>query len=214
MSDFANQINAVHREVHPRTVDGRPARAVIVSQTYPAPIEDVWEACTTAERIARWMMPVTGDLRLGGRYQLAGNAGGEVLQCDPPRRLALTWEFGGTVSWVTVTLTPAGEGGTRFELEHVNPVNEHWERFGPSAVGIGWDMTLLGLSLHLQGGSLGSAEEAAAWAASGDGHSFMRSSGAGWHAADVAGGEAPAQARGAADRAIAAYTGAPVPGSD
>jgi hypothetical protein len=29
-----------------------------------------------------------------------------------------------------------------------------WTRFGPGAVGVGWDLSLLGLSLHLSGGVL------------------------------------------------------------
>ena len=61
----------------------------------PAPIEDVWDACTTAERIGRWLMPVSGDLRrLGGKYQLEGNAGGEIVSCEPPRLLRVTWALG------------------------------------------------------------------------------------------------------------------------
>ena len=31
--------------------------------------------------------PISGDLRLGGRYQLQGNAGGEILVCEPPQHL-------------------------------------------------------------------------------------------------------------------------------
>ena len=33
-----------------------------------AAIDDVWDACTNPERIPRWFLPVSGDLRLGGRY--------------------------------------------------------------------------------------------------------------------------------------------------
>ena len=44
----------------------------------------MWDACTDPERIGRWFLPVSGDLRLGGRYQLEGNAGGEILRCEPP----------------------------------------------------------------------------------------------------------------------------------
>ena len=40
-----------------------------------------------------------------------GNAGGEIKACDPPRHLALTWEFGGQTSWVDVQLTPLSTAG-------------------------------------------------------------------------------------------------------
>jgi uncharacterized protein YndB with AHSA1/START domain len=43
--------------------------------------------------IPRWFLPIAGDLRLGGRFQLEGNAGGEITECRPPRRLAVTWEL-------------------------------------------------------------------------------------------------------------------------
>jgi hypothetical protein len=34
--------------------------------------------------LRRRFPPVSGDLRLGGKYQLGGNAGGEILACEPP----------------------------------------------------------------------------------------------------------------------------------
>jgi uncharacterized protein YndB with AHSA1/START domain len=71
------------------------------------------------ERIPRWFLPVSGELRAGGRYQLEGNAGGTIERCDPPTGFSATWEFGGSVSWIEVRLTVTGNGGTRLELEHV-----------------------------------------------------------------------------------------------
>src|SRR5687768_4118913 len=100
--DSLGLIGAVAREVGSRVHEGRPARVVIASRTYDAAVEDVWDALTDAERIPRWFLPVSGDLRLGGRYQFEGNADGEITRCDPPRHLAATWEYGGSVSWVAV----------------------------------------------------------------------------------------------------------------
>ncbi|WP_308168107.1 hypothetical protein [Nonomuraea sp. NEAU-A123] len=48
----------------------------------------MWDACTSAEHIPRWFLPIEGDLRAGGCYRLEGNAGGEVLACEPPRHPA------------------------------------------------------------------------------------------------------------------------------
>jgi hypothetical protein len=39
---------------------------------YPASQSDLWDAVTNADRIPRWFLPVSGDLRLGGHYQLEG----------------------------------------------------------------------------------------------------------------------------------------------
>src|SRR4051812_39167686 len=99
--DVTRHIRAISRVVADRTRDGRPARAVIATRSYPTTIDDLWEAITSAERLPRWFLPVTGDLRLGGRYQLEGNAGGTITECEPPRRLEVTWEFGGEVTWLT-----------------------------------------------------------------------------------------------------------------
>ena len=56
--------------------------------------------------------------------------------------LAVTWEFGGEITWVEVRLTASG-GDTTLRLEHIAPIDdERWTEFGPGAVGIGWDLTL------------------------------------------------------------------------
>ena len=93
---------------------------------------------------------MSGDLREGGTYQLEGNAGGTVERCTAPESFAVTWEYGGTVSWLEVTLTEA-DGGTTLELVHEAPVDpEFWALFGPGAVGLGWDLGLLGLGMYVE----------------------------------------------------------------
>src|ERR1700747_1695440 len=154
MIDVTQQINAVRRRVGTRVLEAGEARTVTISQTYAAAIEDVWDACTSAERIPRWFLPVSGELKLGGRYQLEGNAGGTIERCDPPKSFFATWEYGGEVSWIELRLTSVEDGGTRFELEHIAHVDdERWAEFGPGAVGVGWDTGLLGLSLYLATGA-------------------------------------------------------------
>ena len=137
-----------------RMLEAGEARVMTISQTYDATARGLWDACTNAERIPRWFMPITGDLRLGGRYQLEGNAGGTIERCDPPKGFAATWEFGGEVSWIEVRLTPIGG--------RPDPVRAGARRarrrralgqFGPGAVGVGWDLGLLGLALHLVAGA-------------------------------------------------------------
>ncbi len=83
---------AVVRGVKSVERDGKPAKAVIAAATYDTSIEDLWDAVTTAERIKRWFLPISGELKLGGRYQLEGNAGGTITQCEAPRFFATTWE--------------------------------------------------------------------------------------------------------------------------
>ena len=46
-----------------------------------------------------------------------------MLRCEEPELLEITWEFGGGVTWVVVTLIEDGSG-TRLRLEHTAPVDE------------------------------------------------------------------------------------------
>jgi uncharacterized protein YndB with AHSA1/START domain len=214
MFDLNAQIDAVDRSLGTFEVDGLPARVQTLSQTFPSPIDDVWEALTTAARIPHWFLPISGELSLGGRYQLEGNAGGTVLECEPPTtetaRFRVTWEYGGGVSWLTVRLTSTGDGATLLELEHAAPTDmipaEVWDQFGPGATGIGWDQGLLGLAMHLT--DPGSRpEDPAGWQVSDEGRRFSRRSADAWAGAHVADGAAPETARAAADTVYAMYAG-------
>src|SRR5688500_3101682 len=98
-------LGAEFRRVEDREHLGKPAIVAVAIRTYDTTVEDLWEAVTTRERLARWFLPLEGDLEVGGRYQLVGNAGGTITRCDPPEALDLTWEFGGGMSWVQVRLT-------------------------------------------------------------------------------------------------------------
>ncbi|MEU8590266.1 hypothetical protein AB0C59_25180 [Streptomyces sp. NPDC048664] len=112
------------------------------------------------------------------------------------------------MSWIEVRLTPEAGGGTHFELEHTAQVgDERWAEFGPGAVGVGWDLGLLGLSRHLASGATVDPSASMAWLASDAGHGFVTSSSEAWGAANAAAGEPEESARAAARRTTAAYTG-------
>ena len=209
MIEASHQVNAVERQVGTRMLAAGEARTMTISQRFRTGIDDLWDACTSPARIPRWFLPVTGDLSVGGRFQLEGNAGGTIERCDPPKSFAATWEFGGQLSWIEVELTAEPGGWTRLELQHIAHVDDLWAQFGPGAVGIGWDMALLGLAGHLSGDPTAiGPEQAAAWVASDDGKLFMSLSGERWREANVAAGTDETAAQAAADRCIAAYTGA------
>ncbi|HET6706621.1 SRPBCC family protein [Amycolatopsis sp.] len=209
MIDVSHQISAVRRTLGDRVLEGKEARVLTISQVYDTDVDDLWDAVSNPERIPRWFLPVSGELKLGGKYQFEGNAGGTIERCDPPKSFAATWEYGGNVSWIEVRLTPEGSG-TRFELEHVAHIDERWDEFGPGAVGIGWDGSLVGLALHLSApGTAVDPEAAMAWMMSPDGIRFMTASNEAWYEADVAAGADPAKARAAADRTLKAYTTPP-----
>jgi uncharacterized protein YndB with AHSA1/START domain len=205
-----NVFGAEVRRVENREHLGKLALVVISVRSYDTTVEDLWDAIATPERLARWFLPIEGDLKLGGRYQLQGNAGGTITRCEAPTTLDLTWEFGGGTSWVTLRLAPDGSRA-RLTLEHIAHRDgigeEHLKRFGPGAVGIGWDLGFHGLERHLAAPDAAVDRGAVeAWTRSSEGKAFVRGSGEAWCAAHVASGEDPADARAQAERTITFYT--------
>ncbi|HKO90055.1 MAG TPA: SRPBCC family protein [Polyangiaceae bacterium] len=206
-----NVFGAQERRVENREYLGKPALVVVAARTYATSVEDLWEALTTPERLVRWFLPIEGELRVGGRYQLKGNAGGTITRCDPPSAFDVTWEFGGGTSWVSVRLTPEGKQA-RLTLEHIAHKEgigeEHLKQFGPGAVGVGWDLSFEGLSRHVANPAVPlDAAEAQAWCLSSEGKAAIRASGEAWADAHAASGEEPAEATAKAERTIAFYTG-------
>jgi uncharacterized protein YndB with AHSA1/START domain len=210
--DIAKVLGPVDRAVRNFEKDGKPATAVVLTRLYDTTVDDLWDALTSKERIPRWFLPVEGELTLGGHYQLRGNAGGTVTACTPPKHFAATWEFGGGVTWIDVKVS-AERGQARMTLEHTAFVEDHWNLYGPGAVGIGWDLSLMGLYLHLLSGQAVDAAEFAVWSASAAGKSFVTESGEAWRAAHVASGEDPASAKERSDRTIGFYGGEPPAGA-
>ena len=204
--DVETELAAVERIVSSLEVDGRAAHVVTLVRSLATTVEDAWDAVTNAERIARWFEPVTGDLQLGGRYQLEGNAGGSITACEPPSHFALTWEFGGDVSWVEVRLLDGGDGRVRLTLAHTSHHSPHWDEFGPGAAGVGWEMGLLGLAAHLERPDEPRTDEAA-FVASSEGRALMRGSSDAWGRAATAAGEDSSAAMAAARRTGAFYIG-------
>ncbi|MDW5323165.1 SRPBCC family protein [Plantactinospora sp. KLBMP9567] len=192
--DIVDEINAIHRRVGRAETPAGEARTVLLRRTYDTSVDDLWDAVTNPGRLPRWFAPVTGEFNLGGRYQVEGNAGGEIIRCEPPRLLRLTWVFGEPVedgfSEVEVRLSP-GDGAEQvvLELEHVAVTDpERWTEYGPGAVGVGWDLALLGLGLYLGGQAI---TDPNAWGESREAREFMTLSSNAWGAASVAGGEHP-----------------------
>ena len=212
MIDIVQEIESIQREVGSGRLPAGEARVIRMRRTYGASIEDVWDAFTNPERIGRWFLPISGDYRLGGTYQFEGNAGGEILECSRPNRLKVTWVYGptpepGTESEVVVNLSPAGDDRTTLEFEHTAIVpDEMWSEYGPGAVGAGWDGGLLGLELHLRGGSIADPE---AWQVSAEGRDFYTRSSKAWgEASRAAGVDDETVARNVA-ATTAFYTGEP-----
>lgn len=209
--DYTNPLGIEYRVVSEAQYQGQPVRIVSGARRYRTTVTDLWDAITNAERLPRWFLPVSGDLELGGRYQLEGHAGGEITYCDPPYALDFTWEVGDNVSWIRLRLESESEF-TRLTLEHLIGKDEaseqHWKTYGPGATGVGWDLGFLGLHLYLaSGGEAVNDEENNQWLTSAKGKAFLRESAGAWGRAHVEAGEDSDTAKDMARRTAAFYCG-------
>jgi uncharacterized protein YndB with AHSA1/START domain len=203
MIDIAKEIEAAQREVGTGRIAAGEGRTIRIRRTYGAAIDDVWDALTDPGRIGRWFLPISGDYRIGGQFQFEGNAGGTIVACERPNRLRVTWVYGEPasetdVSELEIRLTATAEEATELELEHTAIVpDEMWDQFGPGAVGVGWDQGMLGLALHLEGGSIA---DPMAWQLSDEGRDFATRSSVAWGEANRrAGADEESVARGVAN---------------
>ena len=204
--DVGRHLDSVERTVSSLERDGQDARAVTLARIYAATIGELWDAVTRAERIAQWFLPVSGRLVSGGRFQLEGNAGGTIGRCESPSFVGLTWEYGGDVSWVEARLCEDCPTRSRLAITHTALVSDHWHSFGPGAVGVGWEMGLLGLELHLAYPNEPRLD-AASFHTTRDGKALIIGSSAAWGRAAEAAGTDPGKARAEAQRTAAFYTG-------
>jgi len=107
-----------------RNIDPRNFKPAIIYTIYiAAPPEQVWQALTTAEFSRNYFsgFAIEADLKIGGAFIARApdgsvHIGGEVIECDPPKRLTVTWN----VNWpalveklgptlVTYEIEPAGD---------------------------------------------------------------------------------------------------------
>ncbi|HEY9012374.1 MAG TPA: SRPBCC family protein [Devosia sp.] len=204
--DIAAHLGAMTREVRNLERDGQPAKAVVASRVYPTDAADLWDALTNSERLPRWFAQVDGDLRLGGRFHVHGNAEGTITACEPQKHIAGTWEFAGATSWIEIDLTPDGDG-TRLQLVHTAHISPHWDMFGPGAVGVGWELGFLGLSAHLAAPESDVRAEGTGWETSEEAKGLVRASSAAWGEAAINAGENREHALAAAEATRKFYSG-------
>ncbi len=210
--DIDAQLDAVDRGIATGTREGADTYVQTVAQTYPAPIDDVWDALTSAERLPRWFLPVSGDLRLGGRYAIEGNASGTVESCDAPELLRRDLgvrrrrHLGHRAPRrCRARGAPASSSSTSPRAPTSAP------RCGSSSArprrASAGTRPCSGSRSTSRRGEV-KPENAQEWLAGEEGIGFMRGSADRWAAAHVAMGADPDVARAAADTTFAAYTGA------
>jgi uncharacterized protein YndB with AHSA1/START domain len=125
--------------------------AVRVEDVYDTDIQDLWQACTTPERLSRWICQVTGDLRVGATvdavFTSTWSGPVRVDSCDAPHHLLVTTQPGtDEEGQIEAWLTEEGPG-TRLVVEDRSiPLEElHFH-------GAGWQVHLEDLATSLASG--------------------------------------------------------------
>jgi uncharacterized protein YndB with AHSA1/START domain len=116
---------------HPLLSDAPPGEVsqtdgslrVVFHRRYRFPVEKVWAALTTPERLADWFAEAEVDLRVGGGIRLHFSTKGptdmKITVCEAPRALAWVWTLGGQDTLVRFDLAPDA-GGCQLTLTHSN----------------------------------------------------------------------------------------------
>jgi uncharacterized protein YndB with AHSA1/START domain len=127
--------------------------SIVHEVLYPHPIWRVWQALTSADALAQWLMPNDFEARLGQRFTFrtapqhgwSGIVECEVVELEPPERLAYTWSGGPQLPLTLVSFTLAELGPqTRLRLVHSG-----FASGGPSGISIrdlldsGWGSNIL-----------------------------------------------------------------------
>jgi uncharacterized protein YndB with AHSA1/START domain len=110
-------------------------RDIVLDDVFPHAPETIWKTLTSAQLIARWLMPPTGFEAVEGKaFTFQTTPGGNwdgvihcrVMEVVPSRRLVYAWKGGDARNTgygapldtvVTWSLTPV-EAGTRIQLVH------------------------------------------------------------------------------------------------
>lgn len=202
----SDHLASVNRRIHFSERDRKPTASVILSRQFGVEPRALWNAITSPEEISKWFAPVTGQLGLGGAYQIAGNASGIIKECNPLIHVALTWEFADDVSCVDLQLMRNAPSSVSFELSHTAVLSPHWDQYGAGATGVGWETSYLALYLYLQhpSESLFDEEE---FVTSDEGKDFISKSSIAWAEASILAGADAEVTKAAADRTTAFYLG-------
>jgi uncharacterized protein YndB with AHSA1/START domain len=124
MTTDTNTLAEPRPELLHRTIAAGEARVAVFRRSFDAPIEDVWDACTNPERLARWYTTVTGDLRAGGTFQQTNMGSGRIVRCEQPNLLTLSLGQNGADE-IELRLSAGDGGATTLELQHATTLDQH-----------------------------------------------------------------------------------------
>jgi len=155
------------------TVERKSEREIVVTRTFNAPAQVVFEAWTRPELFKQWWVPKSMDMflrscemdvRVGGGYRLVfGHEGsdpaeffGRYLEVTPPSRLVWTNDEGGDGGPVTTVTFEESAGKTLLVMHELYPSKEALDAAGTGAAEVmGETFTQLDELLVAQGASAG-----------------------------------------------------------
>ena len=128
------------------TVERRSDREIVVTRSFDAPAQLVFEAWSNPELFQRWWVPKSMgmtlyacemDVRTGGTYRLNFGEGmdffGRYIDVVPPSRIVWTNEEDGANSSVTTVTFEEQDGGTLLVMSELFPSKEALDESGTGA---------------------------------------------------------------------------------
>jgi uncharacterized protein YndB with AHSA1/START domain len=131
-----------------RSVDGKGV--VRMEARYETDVDDLWSAITDPERLARWIVEVSGDLHVGGEFNASFTSSwegvGRVDVCERPHRLLVTMSPG-TADETVIEAELHGDGDKTLLVieERGLPLDVYADH------GAGWQAHIDDLTAHLAG---------------------------------------------------------------
>jgi uncharacterized protein YndB with AHSA1/START domain len=128
------------------TVERRSDREIVVTRSFDAPVDLVFQAWSNAELFQRWWVPKSlgmtlhsceMDVRTGGSYKL--NFGGDMnffgryIEVIPPSRIVWTNEEDGAEGSVTTVTFEEVDGRTLLVMSELYPSKEALDAAGTGA---------------------------------------------------------------------------------
>ena len=120
-------------------------RSVVIERDFAHPPQKLWRALTQPHLIAEWLMKNDFVPAIDHRFTLTGDWGSvdcRVLEIEPERSLAYSWDAMGLESVVTWSLTPSATG-THVRMEQAGFRPDQQQAFAGAK--FGWQKFLASL---------------------------------------------------------------------
>jgi uncharacterized protein YndB with AHSA1/START domain len=127
------------------TVTTTETRSVVIERDFAHAPDKLWRALTQPHLIAEWLMKNDFVPAVDHRFTLTGDWGSvdcRVLEIEPQRSLAYSWDAMGLESIVTWTLTPSA-AGTHVRMEQAGFRPDQQQAFAGAK--FGWQKFLANL---------------------------------------------------------------------